>query len=237
MKYRFSKWWKTEYSENKQKLFCDLWKLTPLILLLGIIYQIEFFRHFNVRYFFYFSISDPLVLLYEKGVLLVYALIVMIPFSGVIFLKSREKKESTTNRDIFISFLIISLLEGFFLIVFLNFTYKDISIFKTIAFILILLFANWSFAFSNKNITIISYIFLAFSIFYSLGNADAIKASKRKLRFSIISTDETYLKENDSCKYFISNTTNYIFIKNECNKRVDVYPTSEIKKISFKDND
>lgn len=233
---------KKPYKASKQD-----WKITELIIFsvpisvcLGLLYLSAYFSKFDIDYMHFFRIEDCIGVLYEKGVLFfflasIFWVLIVTPLLCGIFLiyKKNVTNNEITNKKLIIRLIIQCSFICFF--IYLLYRIELFSIQKAIALFLMIILSILLWLYGNKLTTIITITaFLCYGT-YVYGEYEAlllIDGNKNKNRMAIIlKGNEEFLSDKDTCKYLIRMTNNFIFVKDSCNGKVYVRPTSEIYSI------
>lgn len=228
------KWvFKLDYVEKNISNSRIIKLISLLIPVCGILYLTAFYSHFNID-FIYFHPLDFFRVFYDNNVELLKLFCCLaftvtpihlmylkfhrrLPLNGVILLVSVIEVTSV--------YLLIKVIDDnikplFYLILFIvlciNFLILKSKMISTIAY---------------------GYILIIPVITITFAYNKAYLIEKSKYNFDIILNDNSFLLEeerNDTCKYFIGNLTNYVFIYDCDIEKIRATPTKNIKEIRFK---
>ncbi len=225
---RFFIFLNTEYGFQKDISFEKAVKLfTASIPIFSLVYLYFFFNNFTVDYFIYFHPIDLIQVYYQQSILIlilsVYLGLILLLFIITYLINSNKIRVNYIS-------IVLLIIETYLLFQFQN----KIAIWLSIC-LLILNAACYILRFSTK------YIFYTLIVLQScsaivIGNYQAKNTLEKKRNFDILLNDDLYLlreNRNDLCRFFIGNTSNYLFVYDGFIEKVRAIPMKRIKEISF----
>lgn len=207
--------------------------LIPFFTGIGFIYLLALLGEFNISYNIYFTPTDCIKVLYEKGITLGYVfgyalMLLFLPayFSVILPINFSRK------------YLSILIYLFFCLIIYIYLKVQDIPLRDILRICFVLGISFLLFKRVNQYFGILVLFVFMHLGFYHLGKFYAKKIIEEKLTFDIIlKNGDTILtergKEEYKDRYFIYKTSDYIFIKDEVNRKVIMKNASEIETILF----
>lgn len=227
------------YDPPKGSISIRLAILLPIVPIIGFVYLVFYFSSFRIPYDeISFNINDCISILYSKGIIFYFILLLCFtsayPLLTVIlnFFSSEEAQKKAKNWEI----LAMSLFCLIMIIV-VSIIIKIIPTEGVLRLSIILAVAVYFYLFKSKNEGIMLGIvcFTFFCIIYAVNDANIAK--QKKIKFNIILRTEQgpvkILSLNDPNKYFIKKTTEYLYIMDESENKVNIYPSSNIESMDF----
>ncbi|PSK90855.1 hypothetical protein [Taibaiella chishuiensis] len=206
---------------------------TLFLILSGFLYLQFYYEKFQVTYFSYYTLEDSFNVLYEKGVLLYFILVILgmaiitVPVA-ILFINSKIKEHLKKNLVIPLSTILGGLISFFSFTALSGFPWfmGCIAAVPTMLITLLIFYVDLR--------SLYLFPILLGMMMLLLAKADGNRVEEDRLTFKLsLQNGEIPMVEKDRHVFWIGTTTKNIFLFNDSSRQVRIIPVSLIKEITF----